>query len=230
MASVSRAARLRLVADGPLFRGFAAGELERLVDQLVERRFSAGQMVFARGEPGSHLFVVAQGRVRLSMVSAQGREALIALLGPGEVFGELALLDGGARSMDATAAKDCVLLALDRRAFLALLETAPEVRWHLLRLLCERLRDANDRLERTLFLPVAARLARLLVTLAEHDREGRVAALSQADLGRLIGASRERVSLQLSSWRAAGLLARDGRALVIRDRGRLLALAGACEA
>lgn len=227
MATISRAARLSLVAQSPLFRGFAAADLERLVDQLVERRFTSGRTIFTRGEPGSHLFVIAQGQVRLGLTSAQGREALIALLGVGDVFGELALLDDGPRSMDATAAGDCLLLALDRRAFVALLDAAPEVRWQLFRLLCKRLREADDRLEHTLFLPLAGRLARLLVTLADGGGGSRVAALSQADLGRLIGASREKVSIQLNSWRAAGLLHRDGRALVIRDRSRLLALAGA---
>ncbi len=217
-----------MLAQSPLFKPFAPADLERLAGRMVERRYRDGQTIFTRGEPGACLFAVARGQVRLGVTSPGGRDALIAVLTPGEVFGEMALLDGGTRSTDAVAAAGCLLVALDRRDFLPLLDGVPEVRWHLFRLLCARLRDATERLERTLFLPVGGRLADLLLTLADRDDGRRVGLkLSQADLGRLIGASREKVNVELNAWLSGGVLARDGRALVIRDRGHLAALAEA---
>lgn len=226
MPVISHAERVRLLGRNSIFQPFAPTVLERLAQRLTERRFVDGQTIFTRGEPGTCLFAVGRGRVRLGLTSPQGREALLAVLGLGEIFGELALLDDGTRSTDATAADECLLLALDRRDFLQLLDEEPEARRHLFRLLCARLRDANERLERTLFLPVAGRLAELLLTLADREQSIRVTPkLSQADIGRLIGASREKVNVELNSWLAAGVLGRDGRALVIRDRGRLAELA-----
>ncbi len=228
MPSIAPAERLRILSQSPLFKPFAPADLERLAGRMVERRYRDGQTIFTRGEPGACLFAVARGQVRLGVTSPGGRDALIAVLTPGEVFGEMALLDGGTRSTDAVAAAGCLLVALDRRDFLPLLDGVPEVRWHLFRLLCARLRDATERLERTLFLPVGGRLADLLLTLADRDDGRRVGLkLSQADLGRLIGASREKVNIELNAWLSAGVLARDGRALVIRDRGHLAALAEA---
>jgi CRP-like cAMP-binding protein len=229
MSLVSHAERLRLLAGSSLFRQFPPAELAPLAERMVERRYADGQMIFARGEPGTCLFAVARGRVRLSLTSAQGREALIGILNPGEVFGELALLDGGTRSADAIAADGCLLLSLDRRDFLRLLDGVPEARWHLFHLLCERLRSTTERLERTLFLSVAGRLAGLLLTLSDQEGRGRVGRMTQSDLGRLIGASREKVNVEINAWLAEGVLRKDGRSLVIRDRGRLRALAE-CEA
>lgn len=227
MASlVTHAERLRLLEGNSLFRRFPPAELDRVARRMVERRFADGRTIFARGERGTSMYAVARGQVRLGLSSAQGKETLIAVLGPGEVFGELSLLDDGVRSADAVAAAGCLLLSLDRRDFLQLLDAVPEARWHLFRLLCERLRRANDRLERTLFHSVAERLARLLIAMSDRDEPVRVGHLSQADLGRLIGASREKVNIELNAWLAAGVLHRQGRGYVIRDRGRLEALAG----
>jgi CRP/FNR family transcriptional regulator, cyclic AMP receptor protein len=228
MPSIAQAERLRILSRSPLFQAFPPPDLERLAGRMVERRYANGQTIFNRGEPGTCLFAVARGQVRLGVTSPCGRDTLIAVLTPGEVFGEMALLDGGTRSADATAAEGCLLLALDRRDFLPLLDGVPEVRWHLFHLLCTRLRSATERLERTLFLSVGGRLANLLLTLADRDDGRRVGLkLSQADLGRLIGASREKVNIELNAWLSGGVLSRDGRALVIRDRGHLAALAEA---
>lgn len=228
MSSIPHAERLRLLGQSPLFKPFAPADLDRLACRLVERRYPDGQTIFSRGETGTCLFAVARGQVRLGVTSPAGRDALIAVLTAGEIFGELALLDGGSRSTDATAAQGCLLLALDRRDFVPLLDGVPEVRWHLFRLLCARLRGTTERLERTLFLSVAGRLASLLLSLADRDDGRRVGLkLSQADLGRLIGASREKVNVELNAWLSAGVLSRDGRSLVIRDRGHLAMLAEA---
>ena len=232
MASISQAEKRRLLLQSPLFSAFAPAELDRLADRLVERRFAHGQMIFGRGEPGSSMMAVLAGRVRIGVTSAEGREVLLAVVEPDQIFGELALLDGKPRSADATALGDCRLLALDRRDFLPVLRHSPEAALRLFEIVCGRVRAANDQLEGAILMTVEARLARLLLALAgrnggsSHGNGTRVDAdLSQGDLGRLIGASREEVNRHLCRWIAAGGLARNGRALVIRDRAILVEIA-----
>ena len=236
MASISQAEKRRLLLQSPLFSAFAPAELDRLADRLVERRFAHGQMIFGRGEPGSSMMAVVEGRVRIGVTSAEGREVLLAVVEPGQIFGELALLDGKPRSADATALGDCRLLALDRRDFLPVLRHSPEAALRLFEIVCGRVRAANDQLEGAILMTVEARLARLLLALAgriggsSHGDGTRVDTdLSQGDLGRLIGASRAGGQSASLSLDAAGGLARNGRALVIRDRAGLVEIAGAVE-
>jgi CRP/FNR family transcriptional regulator, cyclic AMP receptor protein len=221
--TIAGAERRRLLARCRLFQGLPAPDLDLLAARAPERRYAHGRPIFARGEPGSCMFAVAEGRVRLSVTSAEGREVLLAVLGPGEVFGELALLDGGPRSADATALGGCLLLSVDRRDLLPLLRRSPEAAAGLFEVVCARLRATNERLEGAEAMPVAARLARLLLTLADREGAGgRVdPALSQGDLGRLAGASRQKVNLHLSRWTAEGVLARERGAIRVIDRGRL---------
>jgi CRP/FNR family transcriptional regulator, cyclic AMP receptor protein len=222
-ATIPGAQRCRLLARCRLFRDLPAADLDLLAARALERRYAHGRTIFARGEPGSCMFAVAEGRVRLGVTSAEGREVLLAVLGPGEVFGELALLDGGPRSADATALGGCLLLSVDRRELLPLLRRSPEAAAGLFEVVCARLRAVNERLEGAEAMPVGARLARLLLALA--DREGAAGrvdpALSQGDLGRLAGASRQKVNLHLSRWAAEGVLARDRGGIRVVDRGRL---------
>jgi CRP-like cAMP-binding protein len=233
---VSHAQKRCLVSQSPFFQVFAPPELDRLASRLVERRFADGQVIFGRGDPGSSLFALVEGRVRIGVTAADGREVLLDILEPGEIFGELALLDGKPRSADATAFGPCLLLSLDRREFLPALRQSPEATSRLFALVCARVRVASDQLERAVSMTVGARLARLLLALADRKSGssphavGRIdAALSQADLARLIGAGRQKVNRHLCRWLVDGTLARDGRALVIRDRDTLSAIAEAGE-
>jgi CRP/FNR family transcriptional regulator, cyclic AMP receptor protein len=227
--SVPLAERRRLLARAPLFRAFPPPEIDRLAARAAERRFARGRTIFARGEPGSSMLVMAGGRVRVGVTSAEGREVLLAVLGPGEVLGELALLDGGPRSADATALDPCTLLSLDRRDLLPVLRGSPEATAGLFEVVCGRLRAANERLEAACLMPLGARLARLLLRLAAADGRLDGASLSQGDLARLVGASRQQVCLRLGRWVEEGVLARDRGVLRVRDRARLVALAGAEE-
>jgi CRP-like cAMP-binding protein len=237
MAVIPPAEKLRLLSGNPLFHGLSATEIDALAARLREHRFADRQTIFSRGEPGSSLLAVVQGRVRIGLTSPEGREVLLTVVEPGQIFGELAMLDGRRRSADATACGPCLLLALERRDLLPVLQRSPRAALHLLELMCLRLRVATTRAEGAILLTVPARLARLLLELA--DQQGgpaeepaaptRVAPPPQGDLGRLIGASRQKVNLHLGRWLSAGVLARDGQALLIRDRGRLLELADGTE-
>jgi CRP/FNR family cyclic AMP-dependent transcriptional regulator len=224
--SLSPSQRQRLLSDSQFFAVFAQAQLDQLAARLIELRYSDRQAIFGRGDPGSSMMVVVEGRVRIGITSATGRELLLGIIEPGQIFGELALLDGMPRSADATAFGDCVVLSLDRRDFLPLLRQSPDAAIRLSEIVCRRLRAANDQIEGTALLTVEARLARLLLQLASRDGPSCAAArvsqpLSQGDLGRLIGASRQKVNLFLGRWMADGVLARDGQAIVIRDRERL---------
>lgn len=230
MALVPLARRKEILRGCSPFAGLPEPELEGLAARLTARRFAPGQAIFGRGEPGSSLLAVADGRVRIAITAASGREMVLGIVESGELFGELTALDGKTRSADATALGSCVLLALDRRDLMPVLRRSPEAALSLAEMVCGRVRASNERLEGTLFMSMAARLARLLLRLATSAGEGplRVEAdLCQTELGRLIGASRQKVNARLRGWTRQGLLARDGATLVIRDPVRLRALAEA---
>jgi CRP-like cAMP-binding protein len=230
MLSISHADKHRVLRESFLFQTLPGAELDRLAERLQLRRFAHGQGIFGRGDPGSSMMAVIEGKVRIGITAADGREMLLGIVGPGEVCGELALLDGKMRSADATALGSCVLLSLDRRDLLPVLRQSPDLAISLAEVLCARVRAANDRLEGAFFMSVGARLARLLLRLARL--EGGVpttidAGLSQSDLGRLIGASRQKVNQHLRRWIEAGVLLRSGPNLVIGRPDYLRDLAGA---
>jgi CRP-like cAMP-binding protein len=235
MAPVSHAERCRFLAQSPFFRAFSPRELERLAASLVERRFADRQTIFSRGDFGSSLLVVAAGRVRIGITSAEGREVQLAIVEPGHVFGELALFASRERSAAATALGPCLVYVLEQRELLALLRQSPELAIRLLEVLCARVRAATERLEGTMLTRLPVRLARLLHGLAAQQAQslqarspqaGSRIELSQAELARRIGASRQKVNLHLGRWCAEGLLERQGPTLVIRDPVRLAAIAG----
>jgi CRP-like cAMP-binding protein len=232
MINVSSAEKSWALRRSSLFRALAPSDADRLSERLQRRRFADGQLIFSQGDPGSSMMAVLEGNVRIGIASPAGRELTLSIVEPGEVFGELAMLDGKARSANATALGDCVLLTLERRDLLPVLRQSPDAAIHLCEIVCGRVRSTTERIEGASLLSVGARLARLLLQIADRRRrnDGHVAAriddsLSQSELGRLIGASRQQVNRHLCCWIADGILARDGRALQVRDRDRLLSMA-----
>jgi CRP/FNR family cyclic AMP-dependent transcriptional regulator len=231
VSSLSPAQKHRFLSQVPFLEAFTQSDIARLAARVVERRFDDRQTIFGRGERGSSMMAVVEGRVRISIASATGRELLLGVVEPGQIFGELALLDGGPRSADASALGACLLLSLDRREFLSVVQRSPDTALRLAEMVCKRLRAANDQLESVALLSVPARLARLLLADGALARNTvpTDAALSQGDLGQHIGACRQKVNLHLGRWLAEGVLARQGQALVIRDRDRLSAIADQAE-
>lgn len=213
-----------------LLQTMAPSARDRLLARLPQRSYVDGQLIFGQGDPGGSLLLVVRGRVKIGATSSEGRELTLGIVEAGDLFGELALLDGKERSADAVAFGDCVVASLDRRDLLEVLRQSPEAAIRLLEFVCGRVRSANDRLEDVVFLPVEIRLARLL--LAQFDQPCRrepQAGLSQSDLGSLIGASRQTVNQLLGRWDVEGIVARAGRSLKVLDRGRLSAIAWASE-
>jgi CRP-like cAMP-binding protein len=167
------------------------------------------------------MFVLTTGRVRISLVSEDGKEVTLGILGPGEVLGEMSLLDGGECSADATALEDCVMLVIERAQFLRLLRANNGLCLHLLSILSQRLRRSNAALEDMALLDLPARLGRLLLRLskdygASGGKGTRIELkLSQKDLSTLVGGSREKVNKQLRQWEQEGILGKEGSRMVI---------------
>ena len=148
----------------PSLKASLPPEREAIAARLVSRRFADGEMIFMRGDPGSTLMILVEGRVRIGVNTSDGREMLLTIMEPGQLFGEMSLLDGQARSADATAMGETLVLVLERADFLATLRQFPEAALRLCAMLSERLRRSTDQVEGVTLHPVNVRLARLLLT------------------------------------------------------------------
>jgi CRP/FNR family transcriptional regulator len=194
---------------------------------MVEVRARKGQVIFQEGEPGDRLYVITSGKVTLGHKASDGRETLLAVLGPGEMFGELSLFDPGARTATAIALTDSTVLGLSRDALRPLLAHRPEVAEKLLQALAQRLRRTEDALADLIFSDVPGRVAKALLELSEkfgvlrddtlyveHD-------MTQDELARLVGASRETVNKALAEFVSRGWLRVEQRSVTILDVERL---------
>ncbi len=210
------ALRARILRNHELFRELSADELDQLIAVARIEEFRAKTPIFHKGAPGESMMAVVTGEVKISAPAADGREIVLAMMGEGEVFGEIALLDGCDRTADATAVTNCVLLVVHRRDFLPFLNAHPTVAIRLLRVVCQRLRRTTEQVEDLLFLNLPSRLAKKLLYLsgANEDRVRERAPIirqSQREIGNLVGLSRESINKQLSRWQKEGLLTlRDG--------------------
>jgi CRP-like cAMP-binding protein len=215
-----------------LFASLDPADLDAVLAQTVTRRFEHATTVLRRGDPGASMMILLAGRVRVGLTSEDGREVTLGILGPGDILGEMALLDGEPRSADAVALEECAVLVLERARFQRLLRERPEMSQQLIAVLCRRLRRANAAVEEMALMDLESRLGRLLKRLA--GQYGKPAAragagqavriefkLSQKDLSALIGASREKVNRQLRAWEEEGLLGKEQGYLLLLHPGRL---------
>ena len=231
MAKPEHDPRRTALLSSPLFQAMRPEELTEILSLAGERRFKRGQTILQKGDPGSSLMAVLRGRVRISVVSAEGKEMTLNVIGPGEVFGEIGLLDGQPRSADATAVEETALLVLERRHFQPFLERNQDLTLRLLAVLCARLRQTSMALEQIALFDLPVRLARVLLKLAaEYGRTTPDGTridfkLSQRDLSNLVASSRESVNKQLAIWREDGLLSLDDGYIVVRRKAGLEALA-----
>ena len=212
-----------------LERHFLLGKLQRkgidavLAHARVER-FATGREIFAKGSPGRSMMAVLRGAVKISSPSVAGKEVVLNIIAPGEIFGEIALLDGEERTADATAMEDCELLVIDRRDFLPLLNDNPEVSEMLLKILCRRLRQTSAQVEDVVFRHLESRIAKALLnisqSIAKPGTGGRAPGihLSQQEIGNIVGSSRESVNRQLQLWHRAGFVELAKGTILIRDQ------------
>jgi CRP/FNR family cyclic AMP-dependent transcriptional regulator len=224
VAQPQRDVKRTALRTSPLFKAMQPEEVDAILDFATERRLRRGQVVFQKGDTGSSMMAVLSGRVRISAVNADGKEITLNVINPGEVLGEIALLDGQPRSADASAIEDTVLLVVERRNFLPFLTNNQMLASRLLAVLCEKLRSTSLALEQIALFDLEARLARLILKLAaDYGRRSADGTriemkLSQRDISNLVASSRESVNKQLAIWRDSGVLAiEDGRIIVRRS-------------
>lgn len=230
MAQPQRDVKRTALRTSPLFQGMQPEELDTILGFATERRVRRGQMIVQKGDEGSSMMAVLSGRVRISAVNAEGKEVTLNVINQGEVFGEIALLDGQPRSADAYAIEDTSLLVVERRHFMPFLASNQTLATRLLAVLCEKLRSTSLALEQIALFDLEARLARLILKLAADY--GRPSAdgtriemkLSQRDISNLVASSRESVNKQLGHWRDSGVLALDGGYIIVRRSADLQAL------
>ncbi|NCT91296.1 Crp/Fnr family transcriptional regulator [Cellulomonas sp. APG4] len=216
-----------VVLSAPLFASIDETAAHALFATMTPVTLARGQAIFSEGEPGDRLYVIGSGKMKLGRRSNDGRENLLAVLGPAEMFGELSLFDPGPRTATASAVSDAVLYELGHDELIAWLEEHPAVAKHLLEALARRLRRTNEALADLVFSDVPGRVAKALLDLSrrfgEPTADGlRVAHdLTQEELAQLVGASRETVNKALADFAGRGWVRREGRAVVLLDVERL---------
>jgi CRP/FNR family cyclic AMP-dependent transcriptional regulator len=217
----------RLLGKCILFRGLSAEERKGLVAKARIKNFAAGETIFLMGSSGDSMMAVLAGTIRISVPSPEGKEIVLAILQPGELLGEIALLDGKDRTADARAMADSSLAILERRAVLAFLEKHPSGCLGLIEVLCGRLRQTDQQIAEIVFLDLPARLAKTLLRMATVTRGplGTKIELSQRELGNIVGSSRESINKCLREWQRNGIVRVEESEIIITKRLALQALA-----
>ena len=193
-----------LLMVNPLFAALGATTVEKIAALGTKVLLKPGEVLFLKGSEADALYAIRRGEIRVESGTAEGERVNFTILGAGDVFGEIGLLDGKGRSADARAVKSVELFRVQRRDFLSLLEREPKLAIRIIELLCERVRALSDRVEDTILLPLPARIARHLLSLARDF--GIEIETTQEDLAVHVGAARETVSRQLQHWRRDGTL------------------------
>ena len=216
-----------VLARAGLFQGIAAEAAEAVAASLDYGDYGRGETVFAEGEQGDTLYIVLEGKVKIGRRATDGRENMLSVMGPSDMFGELSLFDPGPRTATATVVTDARLASLAHTSLRPWITDRPEIAEQLLRVLARRLRRTNDALADLIFTDVPGRVAKQLLALSErfgsqepdglrvhHD-------LTQEELAQLVGASRETVNKALADFASRGWVRVDSRALTILDGERL---------
>jgi len=216
-----------IIRRAPLFSALDDDDATSLRESMATEKLSRGKILFREGQEGDRLYVVVEGKIKLGTTSSDGRENLLSILGPGEMFGELSLFDPQPRTSTATAVTDARLVSLAHEAVIGLVTTHPQTSLELLRRLAQRLRKSNDILADLVFADVPGRVAKAIMDLGErfgtlkddglhvnHD-------LTQEELAQLVGASRETVNKSLADFAARGWVKLEPRAVLVTDVERL---------
>jgi len=217
------------LAEIPLFRGLPADRLKKLSEVLRKKSVPSGTNMITADQPGEVVYVLLEGTVKILIEQVDGREVILAFLGPGDTVGEMSLVDSAGRSANVMTMEKCTFLWMDRSTFQELLRNVPEFAQNLVRLLSSRLRMANEQIQSLSSLDVAGRLARQLLAFSERYGEAidggvRVALrLTQTDLAELVGASRERVNQVMVDFRQKGYLTVDSSHHILVHRPQELA-------
>lgn len=211
----AKATLLDLLAQTSLFGALTEADRKAVAQEMREASYGSGQAIFARGDPGRDIHLVTLGRVRLSVLTAEGRELSFAHAEPGQIFGEIAVLDGGLRTADATAVTKVSTYTLSKGALARLIDERAIVREGVIQFLCRRVREADHQLEGIALYPIEVRLARFFLAAAHQKGKTEPGStvvidlpISQSELALLIGASRPKVNAALALLEDGGAITR----------------------
>ena len=211
---------LVLLRTIPLFSGVRDPELEEIASVATHRKVVRGTVIVRAGDPTDSLYILINGSARVLNSDEEGREVILSILGPGDFFGEMGLIDGSPRSADVTAAEPCELLVISKADFKRCLQENFEVALNIMKRLVERLREADRKIESLALMDVYGRVAKLLLDVSEVHEGRRVIPrrLTKQDIAKMIGASREMVSRVMKDLEASGYIHVD-EGLIVLDEG-----------
>jgi len=212
-----------LLGRHPFFSASSPDEMRKLLAHTTVRRVASQRFVFQQDDAGSGLYGILSGRIAFTVDSPEGKKLTLNVLGVGDFFGEIALLDGKGRTATAQAIEASELLHIGRTEFLVFVGERPEILFHVVTVLCDRLRRSTDYMADAAFLDVASRLAKQLLRLAASQPQSGPPSIriSHAELASLLAVSREHVSRQLAVWSGSGILEQARGRLIVRDRKAL---------
>ena len=219
MSAPSTTVATTVLKSVPMFAAFREDQLRTLAPVVMRRSVPRGSVVMAEGDRIDFLYVVLSGRLKVMMGEADGKEVILSILGPGEIFGEMGLIDDGPRSASVIAIEPCELLSVSKRDFRKCMLQSYDTAMTVMRVLVRRLRAADRKIGSLAMLDVYGRVARLLLDMSEEVNGQRVVAkrLPKQDIARMIGASREMVSLVMKDLEMSGYFEVRGSTIVLRD-------------
>jgi CRP/FNR family cyclic AMP-dependent transcriptional regulator len=210
--------KLSVLRKHPYFADLEPDAFDQLCRYAKHATMKRGATIASKGDPGTSLFAVISGTVKISVSSPDGRNAILNLIGPGEIFGEVAVLDGLSRSADVSANTNCELFIIDRRDFIPFVRSQPALAMKFIELLCTRLRWTSDQVEQVILQNLPGRLASALLRLTERHKEaqgGRTIAITQQEISEMVGMTRESINKQLRAWAAREWVRLEHGAIVV---------------
>lgn len=219
MAGMSATVSTTVLRAVPLFSGFPEEQLRALATMVNRKSVPRGAMIMAAGDPTDSLYIILSGRLKVMMSDADGKEVILSILGPGEFFGEMGLIDDSPRSASVVAIEPCELLSIAKRDFSKSLAESFEMSTAVMRGLVARLREADRKIGSLALLDVYGRVARLLLDMAENVDGQKIVTkrLPKQDIAKMIGASREMVSRVMKDLQMGGYIEMRGSNIVLHE-------------
>lgn len=225
MSGADPHAKLAAMCQHPFFEGISPEICTRLAGRVISRRYPSNAIIFAKGDPGDALSLISSGAVRIGVRWQDGRDVIFRLLHEGEFFGEIALLDGRPRTADAYAHTDCEILSIYRRDLIPIIESYPSLMWRLLQILCSRMRKTTEQVEDLMFVDLSGRLARTLIELASDAKDNNRIRVTQSEIAKIAGLSRETTNKQLRAWAKRSWIALGRREILLLNAVELSKIA-----
>lgn len=221
---ISATQGIKVLEQSPLFSAMDERSRRKLFARALARSFGAGELIWHKGDPGLSMMAVMAGTVRISLPAVKGKEIILADLPAGELFGEMAMLDGKPRSANVTSLTKCELLVLERHHVIPLLKNNPAACFRLMEMLCTKIRRSDERTADIAFFDLPTRLAKVLLSYPKKARGPAKLSLSQGELAEMAGGTRENVNRCLRDWQRRGIVESRGGWTIILNAEELRCL------